>query len=121
MRQGHAEVVQMISDEIREIRQLVMTILSNDAETRNSDKKLRFKIWREIQKLDLNDWNQFNQAIDSESIRRTRASIQSAGHFLPTNPDVLIQRGIEEQKIRAYFGDTHAVTREWYNRRHGIK
>lgn len=111
----------MMAEEIADIKGLVRKWLGEDLLCRNSDRRLMFVIWQYCQGLDCNDWRSFSQCIGAESITRVRREIQNVdGEYLPTDPQVLLQRGIQEDLIRRYFGERHSVTLGYFASKYGV-
>lgn len=111
----------MMASEIAEIKGLVRSWLDRDVLCRNSDKRLLFCVWTYYQELDLNDWNSFRGGLCAESITRVRREIQNVdGELLPTSPEIIIQRGIQERLIRKWYGDKHAVSQGYYRLKYGV-
>ena len=110
-----------MASEIADIKGLVRNWLRDDLLSRNSDKRLMFVIWTDYQGLDLSEWKSFACGLCAESITRVRREIQNVdGEFLPTEPSIIVQRGIQEVLIRKWYGDKHKVTEGWFNARYGV-
>lgn len=89
------------------LKDKVLNLLEFSPETRNSDIDLTTKIWRKfhLDKLIFADGKyclpllNLKEVPSQDDIKRLRAHIQNKEHkFLPTNEEVLKQRGILEQE-----------------------
>ena len=110
-----------MASEIADIKGLVRNWLSDEELCRNSDKRLMHCIWTYTQGLNLNDWNEFRGGLCAESITRVRREVQNVdGEFLPTDPMILVQRGIQEDLIRRYYGEKHSVTLKYFDSKYGV-
>ncbi len=80
----------------------VQKVLKEWERARNDD---QFLIWM-VQGLDKYlSFEAFKKMMPSETIRRARQKIQNEeGHFLPTEPEVLKQRGLMSEAMRMYMG-----------------
>jgi len=102
-----------MKEEILFQRELVESIMTQEVNTRNSDKDLVFSVLRElgIAKDTKHGYYILKKDIDKmpafESITRIRRKIQNdEGRLLPTNPEVLKERRLLEAEMQ----DIHA----WY-------
>ena len=89
----------MLND-IKNIQNLVRSVLRDNKQTRNSDRLLMLKVW-ETQGLHLTDEQKhtFMKCASSESIRRVRQKIQEAGIYQSYEP-VKQARLFEQDKVR---------------------
>lgn len=96
-----------IEKEFQNTEELVRSVLEDYKKARNSDEFLVWVVWRKLQGLDLNKFAEggFADARNAETIRRNRAKIQNDdGDLLPTDPEVIKNRKIKEEKVQQYFG-----------------
>ena len=89
----------MIND-FKNIETIVKSVLRDNKETRNSDKRLLIEIWK-IQGLNLTDEQErmFMKCASPESIRRSRQRIQEMGFYESYEP-VRQARLFEQEKLR---------------------
>ena len=89
--------------EFRTIKQQVEYLLENYPSTRNNDFYLLW-LWLKIFKglpLPWLDWKVFRDIPSISTVSRVRRKIQNEeGRFLPTDPEVLRERGWREEAIR---------------------
>lgn len=72
---------------------LVRGILKKKPPTRNDLEQLQHLVWAEAQDLDLNNWSDYQERIQSSTIRTTVEEIQVWNcAFPPTDPEVLVER-----------------------------
>lgn len=89
--------------QFKTISEMLKKIMQHIEETRNDDAKLRHVVWKRVQDLDLNEWEDFQKTINAESIRRARQQIQSDLEYIPTEPSVLYQRGYTLEEVQEYY------------------
>lgn len=101
--------------ELTQVQETVRNVLSSCPLARNSDKWLVLKVWEiEAADYDIKDGQTVKWHIAAiclpylttpETITRLRRHIQNVeGKYLPTDPEVIKQRRIKEEKVREYFG-----------------
>lgn len=107
------KMVEMVLDENPKYR---------NVEVRNSDIALTIVIWQRWYSVGTNDdsivhlYRLFDLPRE-DNVKRVRAVFQNTEHrFLPTNPDVLKKRGIEEQYWEEALG--YKLTAEEWRRHH---
>lgn len=94
-------------DEQRQVKQNVLALMEAFEDTRNSDKFLLLKYWQVCDGINtsIGFGPQFLRSSTSpESITRARRSIQSAGLFPPTDPEVLKKRRMLQEEARQHHG-----------------
>lgn len=86
-------------------KDLVEHILINDEESRNSDKRM---LWKILQYYGLKlSYEEFKQVPTFESFTRMRRKIQhDRNELLPTDPEVIEKRGLKEHQYRL-------IMKEW--------
>lgn len=99
---------------MRDLKPRILYCLEKYPDSRNSDVKLTNAIWVEYysHKMFRNELNQWCVVISNlyemprqDDVRRLRAKIQNEeGKFLPTSPEVIKQRKINEEKYRSMLG-----------------
>lgn len=102
---------------------VVLKILEGDVRARNDDKWLVIKALQYLnQQIEIDEerviWYiplaALHEVPSFENIRRRRAEIQNRdGLFLPTDPLVLRDRKIKEEKIREYYASKPDVVQAW--------
>jgi len=97
-----------VSEEIETTEELVRGILKQDIRCRNSDKKLVWSVLNIIAKRNgyklYIPFELFEKYPAYETISRVRRKIQNnQGLYLPTDPQVLIKRGLKEKHFRKEF------------------
>jgi hypothetical protein len=104
------------------VAEIVKEVLAGDVFSRNCDMWLLLQVWKR-QGLAVNfSWDEFQNAISAETIRRCRQSIQnSQGLFPPTDAKVAIQRRINEDSLRAFYGSEGAFWDDYVGLKYGIK
>lgn len=86
------------------IKMNIIQLMKNDEECRNDDAWLQFRYARDIMGADMNDFKEWKRIPSLESIRRIRQMVQNtAGLFLPTRDEVVIQRRIEQTAVRRWY------------------
>lgn len=94
------------------LKKQVEQILSKYPETRNSDIKLTLFIWREFYPtyLKMIDGRAYVKCSDlfnlprEDNVKRIRAKFNADNLYMPTDLDVIKQRGIKENLWRAELG-----------------
>ena len=90
------------------LRKQVTEILKLQPETRNSDITLMIALWERYYPQRIRDGAVLLSSLydlpREDSIKRLRADLNSKGRYLPTSPEVLKQRGIEEDRWREELG-----------------
>lgn len=82
----------------------VRYVMKQYEQARNDDDFLIWFIKRHIEEANLNRFAEYRDTTNSETIRRVRAEIQNDHNdLLPTDPEVIEQRQIKEEKVREYF------------------
>lgn len=86
-------------------KEKVEYVLKRVPEARNSDYKLQYIIWREIDEIDdLNDYFEYRKATNPSMIKRYRAEVQNEDlKYPPTDPEVVNQRNKKEDRIEEYY------------------
>jgi hypothetical protein len=109
---------QSVKDEFKKTESLVRNLLETDERCRNSDLWLILKIWQEKQHIKIFiPYDKLNDMISTETITRCRRKIQNTkGEFLPTKPEILIQRRFKEDAVRRYFGQDSTIHRSFLSR-----
>jgi len=70
---------------------------------RNDDKYLIWRVLRKINPDFLVSFDDFKKSPSFESITRSRRKIQNVdGRYLPTSAEVLVKRGISEEKFKRW-------------------
>jgi hypothetical protein len=77
-------------------------ILEINKFARNSDKRLIYEVLKQYYGLDM-PFEDFVNFPSFESIRRVRQKIQADGRFKPTDKEVWVRRGMEEEAYHRYF------------------
>ena len=92
----------MIND-FKNIETIVKSVLRDNKETRNSDKRLLIEIWKK-QGLHLTEEQErmFMKCASPESIRRSRQRIQELGFYKSYEP-VRQARLFEQEQLRREF------------------
>lgn len=99
----------MIKREFDTTKAVVREVLKQKEKARNSDKYLIWFIKHKVEGHDLNEFEEYKDSTNPETIRRVRQDIQnSEGEFLPTSEEVLERRGFREDEIREYFSSSRA-------------
>lgn len=106
------------------LKEKVEYVLKRVPEARNSDYKLQYIIWREIDEIDdLNDFFQYRNASNPSMIKRYRAEIQNEDlKYPPTDPEVVKQRNKKEDRIEEYYAlypNTEENLEEYRSRKEG--
>lgn len=94
------------------LKKQVEEILKTDPDSRNSDITLMLELWRRfypqrIRRIDGVEMIALGSLYDiarEDGIKRIRAQFNEGGKYLPTSPEVLKQRRIEENKAREFLG-----------------
>lgn len=90
-------------DEMRKVTEKTAWILANYPFTRNSDKALIFKYWREADKIIEVTEENYDKLTIAESITRSRRKLQNElGLYLPTDEEIIEQRRINEDAVRSW-------------------
>jgi hypothetical protein len=55
-----------------------------------------------------------------ETLTRARRDIQAQGKYLPTDPYVAHRRGINEEKMKAHFGESSITYAKFINLKYGV-
>jgi hypothetical protein len=98
----------------KKVEALVYELLARDERARNDDVWLVIQAWRKMGVYVLLSDNDTSRITSAESITRQRRKIQNTnGEFLPTDPQVLVQRRVKEDILRRYFGEDSVVYRMW--------
>lgn len=80
----------------------VVKLLKKDKKFRNDDVDLVFAYWKLVDHV---KFSKPDYPITSPAtIIRHRAKLQSEGHFLPTNPEVIIKRRKQRYQIERALG-----------------
>lgn len=120
-------VIATTSPSVPRLKNMVEQVLAenpkyNGVEVRNSDVALMIIIWQRwygVSDLE-NGTIHVRRLFDlprEDNIKRVRATIQNTEHkYLPTNPDVLIKRGILEKYWQDALG--YSLTKEEWQRHH---
>jgi hypothetical protein len=88
------------------IRQNVELLLQKYPALRNDDKILIAYYWKEVDKLDFTNVQNFiigmvgGKSTPMESITRARRLIQADGLYIPTDPDVIMKRQKRECEMK---------------------
>jgi hypothetical protein len=84
----------------------VEDILNRIPETRNSDKKLTWAVWRYFYSIGMQiTEEQFMDLPSQDSVKRIRAKLQNDDHrYLPTNLEIALKRGFKEEEWREWLG-----------------
>lgn len=104
-----------------ELRKMILNVLKEQPDTRNSDVALTIAIWKRYYPRRLKFREQDNKmyiALDDlfdlpreDNIKRIRAIIQNdEGRYLPTNKEVAIQRRINMQQWQLYITQQYENT-----------
>jgi hypothetical protein len=79
--------------EYETFKDLVRGILKKRPPTRNNIEQLQHAVWAEAQDLDLNNWSDYSERIQSSTVRKTVEEIQVWNCvFPPTDPEELVDR-----------------------------
>lgn len=91
------------------LKEIIYNILLNKPETRDSDKRLIWEVWREKGLIDFDGWiteESFMKAPSCESIRRCRQGLQRIDKLLGKNlikpSDKISKQREEESKLKGY-------------------
>ena len=87
----------------------VRDLLNNDERCRNDDLYLMLRFWESKEHIKvLVSPDQIGGMTAAETISRVRREIQNKDkEFLPTNPDVIIERRIRQEVIHDYYAGSN--------------
>ncbi len=111
-----------IVKEQRRTKQLVRDILKENPIARNNDLILCLMIWQEKQQIKIVvPQDKIREMIMPETISRCRREVQNNDYeFLPTDPNVMIARGIKEEVLRAYYSTNQVPLKAFMEKKYGI-
>ena len=109
--------------DLLQVKEIVRKCLKLDVKSRNSDTHLILKVWTEVQKVPPYALvEKEHLLISAESIRRVRQEIQNKElTYLPTRVSVLVNRRFKESQLKIYFGEDHAVYKDFVTSAYGVK
>lgn len=98
-----------------DLKSKILHCLEKYPETRNSDIKLTNAVWYEfhndkIKRIDDKNYVALTDLYDlptQESIKRTRAKLNSEGKYMPTSQEVLENRRLLEKKYREEYSPSN--------------
>lgn len=95
-----------VPHEYETFQDLVRGILKKRPSTRNNLEPLKHAVWAEAQDLDLNNWSDYQDRIQSSTVKKTVEEIQIWNcAFPPTDPEELVNRFKSYSKsYRRYAG-----------------
>lgn len=92
----------------------VRHVLTNHEDARNDDDLLIWIVKKHVDGANLNDFREYKETTNAETIRRVRAKVQNDdGELLPTDAEVLKKRSIREERIKEYFSMASETRQEW--------
>lgn len=102
--EGKSSSRSWVEREFDTTKAVVREVLKEKEKARNSDKFLIWFIKHEVEGHDLNDFEEYKDSTNPETIRRVRQEIQNdEGKFLPTDAEVLKNREFKREEIRDYY------------------
>lgn len=120
-----------VKKEFDNMLERVNFVLSNYPKTRNNDWRLVFRVFEAMgyKYLTSAEWVdikiplfEFERMPSYATIVRCRRKIQNdLGKFLPTSPNILIERRIREDHIKNYFGESSKTFEMWQTRKYNIR
>ena len=112
-----------IKAEHKEARVLVERLLEKYQRARNDDTFLMLKFWEEMQLIEIKvPEEQIGMMCKAESITRARRRLQNQEHkLLPTDPQVLVRRRVNEEVLREFYSEEPSIIELYEEIAFGIK
>jgi len=91
-----------VTEEFSGARYEIIKVFKDHEQARNSDHYLIYKLWKRLRPDMKITWEEWKQMPNFATIIRVRRKIQEDGLWLPTNPEVIKQRKIKAEQVRAW-------------------
>ncbi len=105
-------------------KELILQLLREEERCRNDDLFLIFRVWqKQGYTLQIDEvgivCSKKVIPYSPETIRRNRAHIQNVqGKYLPTDPNVMIERKIKEDSLKKYYGERSTEFQSYLNNKY---
>lgn len=112
-----------IIEEHIKAKALVESVLTEDTRARNQDLWLILQVWQKKQLIKCYvPFDKLGEMITPETITRVRRKIQNdEGRLLPTDPEVLVRRRVNEELVRKFYASDQRLLKEFENSKFRVK